>query len=498
MTRSDRASSARVAAWLGSVLQDLRYALRSLAGQPAFTTMAVLALVLGIGLNTSVFTVINSLLTRPWDVPEPDRVVNVHDIQWFGLATTAARYLDENSQTVEGVLASRAYRAELGGEEANAVSRAAFVTANFFEVLQIGMALGRGFLPDEDVAGAPVTVGVISYALWAREYGANPDVVGTTVRLEGVPFTVVGVAAESFGGVDAERTDLWVPLAAYPVVRASDPTAMTLLTDPHRCCVGVSARLKAGVSRSEAQAELATLFRQYSAAIPAPAFERPPGRNSVDGHRGAGRPGAAAAAGACIGRRGRCLRLDTAARVRQRQQSAARARHVAPARNRRAHGARREPVACSPSASDRKLAACGPRERGRARARDLAARHRAAVRRQYRSRQRACVAGPASAGVWDRRSARQRTRVRLAAGAAQHGHERKRRAEAAKRAGEPTCTPARRAARHSSCDQRAAAAGCGPARARRGSRPLARLGLRHRRGDGPARDAAAKHVRSRA
>jgi len=91
MKRSDRTSIARVAAWFGSVLQDLRYALRSLAGQPSFTAMALLALVLGIGLNTSVFTVINSLLTRPWDVPEPGRMVNVHDAQWFGLATTAAR-----------------------------------------------------------------------------------------------------------------------------------------------------------------------------------------------------------------------------------------------------------------------------------------------------------------------------------------------------------------------------------------------------------------------
>lgn len=278
MKRTDLTRFARVVVWLGSVLQDLRYAGRSLAAQPSFTAMAMLALVLGIGLNTSVFTVINSLLTRPWDVPEPERVVNVHDTQWFGLATTAARYLDENSRTVEGVLASRAYRAERGGDEAKAVSRAAFVTANFFDVLHVGMALGRGFLADEDVAGAPVAVGVISHRLWVRDHAASPAVLGTTVRLEGVPFTVVGVAAESFDGIDSERTDLWVPLSAYPVVRKSDPEAATLLTDPNRCCVDVSARLKPGVSRGEAQAELGALFRQYSSAIPREgAFVRPPG-----------------------------------------------------------------------------------------------------------------------------------------------------------------------------------------------------------------------------
>src|SRR6185503_3743472 len=97
----------RLAVWFGSVLQDLRYAWRSLAGHASFTAMALTALVLGIGLNTSVFTVINSLLTRPWDVPEPGRVVSVHDLQSFGLAATAARYLDENSRAVEGVLARR-------------------------------------------------------------------------------------------------------------------------------------------------------------------------------------------------------------------------------------------------------------------------------------------------------------------------------------------------------------------------------------------------------
>ena len=274
---------ARVGAWLGSVLQDLRYAGRSLTAQPSFTSMALLALVLGIGLNTSVFTVINSLFTRPWAVPEPGRVVIVHDPNWFGLSRTAAAFLDENSRTVEGVLASRVYRAELGGSEPNAVARAAFVTGNFFDVLHVGMALGRSFLPDEDVVGAPVTVGVISHALWVRDFGASADALGATVRLDGVPFIVVGVAAESFSGTDSERTDLWVPLASYAIVRASDPAAATLLTDPNRCCVDAAARLAPGVSRNEAQAELGALFRQYSAAIPRADFERPLGEILLTG-----------------------------------------------------------------------------------------------------------------------------------------------------------------------------------------------------------------------
>jgi predicted permease len=265
------------------VAQDLRYASRSLAAQPSFTSMALLALVLGIGLNTSVFTVLNSLFTRPWAVPEPDRVVIIHDRQWFGLSRTAAAYLDENSRTVEGVIASRVYRTDLGGDEPNAVARAAFVTGNLFDVLHVDMALGRSFLPDEDVVGAPVTVGVISHGLWARDFGASPDVLGATVRLDGVPFTVVGVAAESFGGTDSERTDLWVPLASYAVVRAGDPTAATLLTDPNRCCVDVSARLAPDISQNEAQAELGALFRQYSAAIPRADFERPPGEILLTG-----------------------------------------------------------------------------------------------------------------------------------------------------------------------------------------------------------------------
>ncbi len=265
MTQSPRPPRAGSTEWIASVWQDLRYATRSLAAQPSFTAMASLALVLGIGLNTSVFTVINAVLTRPWNVPEPERVVNIYaENQWFGLAPTAARYLDENSRTVRGVVASRRYDAERGqSDDGGAFLTAAFVTANFFDVLEVGIALGRGFRADENIAGTPVTVAVISHSVWTRRYAADPNIIGSTVRFEGVAFTVIGIAGEGFTGIATDRTDLWLPFATYPVVLADVPTAATLLTDPGRCCASLAARLRPGVARPAAEAELSALYRRY-------------------------------------------------------------------------------------------------------------------------------------------------------------------------------------------------------------------------------------------
>jgi predicted permease len=259
-----------LAAWLESILQDLRYAVRSLASQPGFTAMALLALVLGIGLNTSLFTAINAVLSRPWNVPEPDRVVNAYTMNrqfgpgLAGFALTGVRFLNENSRTIEGALAFRTYEVDLDGA---AGTRAAFVTGNFFNVLGVGMRTGRGFSTAEDVARSPVTVAVISHFLWTKRYGANLDIIGRAVRLDGVPFTVIGVAGESFAGTTENRTDVWAPFASLPLVRANNPALPGLLTDPGRCCSEVAARLRQGVSREQAQSELNALYRQYSAEV---------------------------------------------------------------------------------------------------------------------------------------------------------------------------------------------------------------------------------------
>ena len=268
---------ARALAWLESVGQDVRYAVRSLVSQPLFTATALLALVLGIGLNIGLFTALNAIWLRPWNVPEPDRVVQAYaqNLTWLrrfgdraigvgGFSYGGARYLSDHSQTVAGVLAVSTERVQVSDDEWTLDADAAFVTGNFFDVLQVGMAAGRAFRAEEDATGSPVAVAVLSHLVWTQQYAADPAVIGRTIRLDNVPFTVIGVAAEGFDGTSPSRTSVWAPLPALPLAM---PAQSGLLTDPDSCCAGtVAARLRPGVSRAQAEAEWNTLHGAYSAA----------------------------------------------------------------------------------------------------------------------------------------------------------------------------------------------------------------------------------------
>lgn len=252
--------------FVDSVFQDLRYAWRSLAGHPSFTAMALLALVVGIGLNTGLFTAINALWARPWDVPSPERVVNAYasNARLFrgivGFPLAGVRYLNDNSRTVVGVFASRAGTVQVADGESTDTVDAQFVSGNFFTVLQVPPALGRAFREDEDVPGPQAAVAVLSHHLWTQRYAADPAIVGRTVNVDGVSFTVIGVATETFAGTIERRSDLWLPLAALRLVRAVEPE---FYTDPTHCCSEVGARLRPGVSRERAEAEWNTLYREY-------------------------------------------------------------------------------------------------------------------------------------------------------------------------------------------------------------------------------------------
>ncbi len=253
-------------AWIDGCYKDLRYAAHTLIAQPAFSAMALLALVVGIALNVGVFTAINALWTRPWSVPEPERVVNAYAFNpkaaagYWGFSLAAARFLNDNSRTLEGAFATRdkGVRVVAGGVEAGA--NASFVTGNYFDVLDVPLEPGRGFRADEDDAAAPVAVAVISHWLWRQRYGADTGVIGQSVIVDGVPFTVVGVADERFPGVNEDRMDVWLPFAALQLVQ---PTAPELFADPMHCCSGVAARLRPAVSRDQAAAELNTLYAQF-------------------------------------------------------------------------------------------------------------------------------------------------------------------------------------------------------------------------------------------
>jgi putative ABC transport system permease protein len=258
-----------IASWLDSLWQDTYYAVRHLRQHPGFTIAACAALVLGLGLNTSLFTLFNALATRPWAVADADRVVTAHYVSsdgggtsGFGIAEYA--FLRTNSQAFSGLIAWRGGAARLGTTGEGRPTAFAFVSHNFFDVLGVRMARGRAFLADEDRAGSARAVVVLGHGLWTRHFGGDASIVGRSLLLDDVPFTVVGIAPPGFDGTEPPNLQsLWIPLASLALLTNDRAQATSLLTNPKHCCSRVAGRLAAGATRDGAQAELAGLSQQY-------------------------------------------------------------------------------------------------------------------------------------------------------------------------------------------------------------------------------------------
>ncbi|HEX9698602.1 MAG TPA: ABC transporter permease, partial [Acidobacteriota bacterium] len=240
---------------------------------PGFAATVLLTLGLAIGLNASLFTLFNVVVLRPWNVDSPGDVVLPHarpvGNRPFATAFTYAEYayLRDHTETLAGLVARERDPVWIYyGEDSSRESvQAYWVSGNFFDVLGIEMALGRGFTAEEDDPGSPEAEVVISHGLWQRRFGGDPSVIGRTIRLESrqVPAVVGGVARRGFSGVDWESTvDLFVPLALMVRINP-DEAAIAAPLEQH---VLIAGRLGAGVSRATAEAELDGLSRQFRAA----------------------------------------------------------------------------------------------------------------------------------------------------------------------------------------------------------------------------------------
>jgi predicted permease len=253
--------------WLESFWQDLAYGFRALRRQPGFTAVALLALGSAIGINTSLFTVFNAVALRPWPVADPTRVVNVIRVLLDGprkgssneFSLAARRYLNDHSKTLAGVISMQNGEVKLADRKLEQTS----VSDNYFRVLGVQMERGRGFMDAEDRADDPQAVAVISHGLWQNQFGGDPEIVGRRVRLDEVPFTIVGVASRDFTGTSPLRVDLWTPFAARLLLRPNDAGVMNFLTSPDYCCTPMAARLAPGVQRDQAQAEVRVLLSQF-------------------------------------------------------------------------------------------------------------------------------------------------------------------------------------------------------------------------------------------
>ena len=244
---------ARGTRWLDETWQDVRSAVRSLRAAPIVTTVVVLSLAMGIGANTAIFSLVNSLLLRSLPVPDADRLVtltagNATD-QRFTYAT-----FDEvrrRGHLFDGALAWAESLLTIGEDAEPAYAQ--WVSGDYFETLGMPAFVGRTLTPADDVVGGGPAgpVGVISHGLWQRRYGAASDVIGSSLLVEGVPVTVVGVAPARFRGVQVgSEFDLLLPIRTNDLIRPTTPR------DLHAGWLRIMLRLRPEQSMDAATAAL--------------------------------------------------------------------------------------------------------------------------------------------------------------------------------------------------------------------------------------------------
>lgn len=243
--------------------QDLRYSLRLLTKKPGFALVAVVTLALGIGATTAIFGVVNAVLIRPLPFAESDRIVLVWEVQpkrdVFRGRTTLADFLDwrDRSRSFEELSAWIPWSYNLTGESQAEEIWGARVTANFFDLLKVKPVLGRAFLPEEEQLGHE-QVAILSYSLWQRRFGSDASLIGKSITIADLPYTVIGVLPRNFSLWGSNpQYDLWTPLA---FVRAQ------LIRDNH--VFTVFGRLAPGVTLSQASGEMNAIVHQLALEYP--------------------------------------------------------------------------------------------------------------------------------------------------------------------------------------------------------------------------------------
>ncbi|HEY7529430.1 MAG TPA: ABC transporter permease [Gemmatimonadota bacterium] len=238
---------------MDTLLQDLRYGARRLARSPGFTAVAAIVLALGIGANTAIFSAINALLLRPLPYPEPERLVTVWhrypdlDLDAPVSALNFRRYRDE-TRSFESVAVASGWAVNLSGSGEPERVSGGLVSARYFDVFGVRPALGRAFLDEEDVPGRERVV-VVSHGFWQRALGGTPDAIGRRLTLNGESHEVIGVMPPGYRDFWDRDVEVWRPVAFTPEQLAEGETNEWL---------ALAARLKPGVSRQEAAAEMRT------------------------------------------------------------------------------------------------------------------------------------------------------------------------------------------------------------------------------------------------
>jgi predicted permease len=242
-----------------TLLQDVRYGIRLLAKSPGFTAVAVITLALGIGANTAIFSVVDAVVLRALPVRDPQQLVYVHLLQADGrdadgFPVPLFEELQRQNDAVAGLIGfdGSLFNASIDGKPE--LIQGHFVSGNFYSVLGVPAMAGRTLSPEDDQLGDKPPAAVISYDYWKRRFGLNAEVVGKTIYLDKIPFTIVGVTPRGFLGVPPEQSSMIsIPMVMHSRLALKDHTTLD-----------VAARLKPGVAASQAAGRLTDMVRQIA------------------------------------------------------------------------------------------------------------------------------------------------------------------------------------------------------------------------------------------
>ena len=264
----EESRDARGVRWIEDAVQDVRFGMRSLLKTPAFTAVAVLSLVLGIGVNTAIFTMLKVAL-RPGTIVEPETFVYIPG-RW---SKPAFDHLRSSAPAFSTILARSQENVLLAPRSSNEDPQRAsaeLVTENFFAGLRAPIALGRGFGPDDVRAPGREPVAVLNHRFWKSRFNEDSSVIGRTMRLAtGATYTVIGVASRDFTGIRRGGPDFWVPYTMRPTLAAVyqlDPGNASWLGDPTVGWLELYGRLAPGHTLDEARAQIDLTLRQLARA----------------------------------------------------------------------------------------------------------------------------------------------------------------------------------------------------------------------------------------
>ncbi|HKW02385.1 MAG TPA: ABC transporter permease [Vicinamibacterales bacterium] len=269
----EQARDARGTRWIEDLSRDVRYAFRMMRRSPMFTAAAVVSLAVGIGANAAIFSISDALLLRPLDVTRPNELWFVNRAGFaspnYRLSYPSLMHLQVAVPDVQFAASAAANRIQIDREGGAELALGQLVSGNWFDVLGVSAAAGRVLGMNDAPSPGTAPVAVLSYDFWTREYGNDPRAVGSTIRVNGLPLTIVGVAEKNFAGVSVgTRVDLWAPVTIQQELRSRGNASIDnadgskpWVTQEGVAWLTVVARVPASVNVAEAGARIAGYWK---------------------------------------------------------------------------------------------------------------------------------------------------------------------------------------------------------------------------------------------